>query len=167
MRSSQPFHRKLVNISNQINQNWISNVSINKLSVALNVNGRILGGVNARFGEFPHMCSVNRVRPVLPDQHVGGGNILNNRWILTAASVVPPPALFNSYEVICGRSNLGLSFEPTEQRVRVQTIYRHPQFLGPISANDIALVSDFMSYKNESFTKMLDLSIFRFIWGHS
>lgn len=122
-------------------------------TLSVESNGRISGGVNARFAEFPHLCSVTRTRPILPDQHVGGGNILNTRWVLTAASVVPPPGLLNSYEVICGRSNLGVAFEVTEQRVRVQTVYRHPQFTGPISPNDIALVSGLIVSQTYQFRK--------------
>lgn len=102
-----------------------------------------MGGVNARHGEFPHICAIELIRTILPTQHVGAGNILNRRWILTIASIVSTPPLFSRYEIQCGRVNLGLPSEISEQRVRINTIFRHPDFntLAAFSANDIALVT--------------------------
>lgn len=107
-----------------------------------NSNARIVGGINARDVEFPHICSIELIRAILPSQHVGAGNILNRRWILTAASVITPPPLFARYEITCGRVNLALPFEVTEQRVRINSVINHPSYNGTyFSANDIALVN--------------------------
>lgn len=81
---------------------------------------------------------------MVPEQFVGAANILNQRWVLTAASAVRNPPRFTRFEIVCGRTYLSAILdEPNQQRVRVSAIINHPEYLGsrqPYSANDIALV---------------------------
>lgn len=104
----------------------------------------MIGGVGARRTEFPHICSIQSFLPIIGSTHIGGASIVTNRYVVTAASLIDPPPLpiIGRREVVCGRLNLGLPNEVTEQRLQFGTIFLHPDYLRvPRSPNDIAMVS--------------------------
>lgn len=106
------------------------------------VSPRVVGGVSARRTEFPHLCAIELIRTIGTSTIVGAGNVLSRRWILTVATNIYANSLFQRSEVICGRFDLSVFSEPTEQRLRIVESIRHPQFVasGVNSAFDIALV---------------------------
>lgn len=111
----------------------------------------MIGGVGARRTEFPHICSIQSFIPIIGSQHIGGGSIVSNRFVVTAASLVYPPPLpiIGRREVVCGRLNLGLPNEVTEQRIQISATFLHPDFLQvSTSPNDIALVSHLKIFSN-------------------
>lgn len=103
----------------------------------------MIGGVSGRRNEFPHICSVQSFLPIIGAQHICGSNVLSTRWVVTAASCLErgPIPIIGRREIVCGRLNLGLPNEPTEQRVQIASTILHPDYLGgPRSPNDIAMV---------------------------
>lgn len=104
----------------------------------------MIGGVGARRTEFPHICSIQSFLPIIGASHIGGASIVTSRYVVTAASLIDPPPLpiIGRREVVCGRLNLGLANEATEQRIQFGSIFLHPDYLRvPRSPNDIAMVS--------------------------
>lgn len=52
------------------------------------VNPNIIGGKNARLGQFPHMVSLRYyVEDTGQYLHGCGGGIINTRWVLTVSSI--------------------------------------------------------------------------------
>lgn len=98
--------------------------------------GRIVGGVEAKPGEFPHQVSL---RAFVGSQlvHFCGGAILNNRWIITAGQCLYR-RLSNPHYVraIVGahhRTNDGTAY--TIKRTVI-----HPEYNRPQLSNDIGLI---------------------------
>lgn len=55
------------------------------VDVAAEINWRIIGGEEAKDGEFPYQVSVQ-----VFNDHNCGGAIVSSKWILTAAHCVEP-----------------------------------------------------------------------------
>ncbi|KAJ6647738.1 Trypsin-1 [Pseudolycoriella hygida] len=112
-------------------------------SPSADIGTRVIGGVGARRTEFPHICSIQSFLPIIGATHIGGASIVTNRYVVTAASLIDPPPLpiIGRREVVCGRLNLALPNEVTEQRVQFGTIFLHPDYLRTsLSPNDIAMI---------------------------
>jgi len=112
-------------------------------SAPVDIGTRVIGGVGSRRSEFPHICSIQSLLPLIGAQHIGGASVITNRFVVTAASLVHPPPLpiLGRREVVCGRLNLALPNEVTEQRVQISNIFLHPDFLRiSNSPNDIAMI---------------------------
>ncbi|XP_059129471.1 serine protease 55 isoform X1 [Peromyscus eremicus] len=92
---------------------------------------RIIGGQEAEVGEFPWQVSIREMR-----QHLCGGSIISEWWILTVAhcfySEISPEGL----TVIVGTNDLTTS--PKE--LQVSSIIRHKNFQRYNMDNDIALL---------------------------
>jgi len=91
----------------------------------------IVGGVEARRGEFPYIVQVQ-----LGSGHYCGGSIINENWILTAAHCSSYPS--SSYNVVAGQHDLRVT-ESQEQRRSVSTLVSHPSYNGATLANDVAV----------------------------
>jgi trypsin len=91
----------------------------------------IVGGVEARRGEFPYIVQIQ-----FGSIHYCGGSIINENFILTAAHCSSYPA--SSYNVVAGQHDLRF-IENQEQSRSVERIVRHPNYNGNTIANDVAV----------------------------
>lgn len=101
------------------------------LAKANSVEGRIIGGTNANFGEVNYMASLRN----LENEHFCGGWIHSSRWIVSAASCTIDSTIENTYAVIGSlyRTRGG-------DNVALGLVINHPLY-NPIShENDISLL---------------------------
>lgn len=94
---------------------------------------RIIGGKDAKVGQFPYQVSLRFV-----DKHRCGGSILNNRFILTAAHCVDSDEVLDpsSLYVVLGEIDL----DKNGYRVNVANITVHSEWNMFTLINDIALI---------------------------
>ncbi|XP_026464943.1 trypsin-1-like [Ctenocephalides felis] len=95
------------------------------------VDERIIGGVPAAVGEFPHQISL-RYR----QYHTCGGSILNPSYILTAAHCVEGRAYPPDFTVVTGSIQLLAG----GQSHAVQSIVFHEKFAQSHLNNDVAII---------------------------
>ncbi|XP_014230914.1 trypsin-1-like [Trichogramma pretiosum] len=101
---------------------------------------RIVGGHPARSGEFPHQVSLQLGRPpIMPYQHMCGGSILDEQWILTAGHCVKhlPDQMY--LIVKAGKLHIHDN-EPSEQTANVASIFINRNYKGDVAPFDIALL---------------------------
>lgn len=94
------------------------------------LNERIVGGEDAAHGQFPHQVSL-RAFSGSTLLHYCGGAILNNRWIITAASCTQR-RLANPLHI---RAVVG-----SNQIYRIRRIISHSSYNNPKYDNNIALL---------------------------
>ncbi|XP_069506311.1 serine protease 33-like [Ambystoma mexicanum] len=110
------------------------NVDANDLCGRPKFQSRIVGGQNARSGEWPWQVSIRR-----SDLHICGGTLLNSRWLLSAAHCLTrvSPSEIN---VFLGGLELSGS-NPHSVVSVVKTVQVHPSYSSQSgSLGDIALV---------------------------
>ncbi|KAL3280358.1 hypothetical protein HHI36_017847 [Cryptolaemus montrouzieri] len=94
------------------------------------IDGRIVGGEDASDGSYPYQISLQQLQ-----QHICGGSIIGNQWILTAAHCVVGQTS-SQMSVVTGTNVL----DGSGQRYQVERLIAHPRYNQRTSANDIALV---------------------------
>ncbi|XP_055700366.1 fibrinolytic enzyme, isozyme C-like [Phlebotomus papatasi] len=110
---------------------------------AYNINHhRIIGGVHAIPGEFPHMLSV-QMNSSSNHGHYCGASIINDRWSLTAAHCVKPMSIdTGEVVVIAGAWDFNKPSE-YQQKVMVDQGIQHPSYKGlgkRVAFHDIGLL---------------------------
>ncbi|KAI9556745.1 hypothetical protein GHT06_016536 [Daphnia sinensis] len=95
--------------------------------------GRLIGGTQATQGQFPYVVSISRF-----DQHICGGFIYNDRWIVTTAKCVfgKPMA---ELKVTVGALSL-ITPDPEEQVITFLDMVPFPQYEEATQKHDIALI---------------------------
>lgn len=97
------------------------------------VENRIVGGENAKKGQFPYQISL---RHVLYRQHFCGGSILNSRFLITAAHCTGGLHSNPRYVyAVVGARHLSSGIE-----VKLNKIYRHEAFDSRSLVNDVSLL---------------------------
>ncbi|XP_068081846.1 anionic trypsin-2 [Anabrus simplex] len=101
---------------------------------------KIIGGRNARVGEFPYQISLQR-KDYFWDgaQHICGGAIIDEHHVLTAAH-----CLYGQFQaqlrVVAGVLNVTNTLEPTRVSLTLAQVYLHEGFVFETLLNDIALI---------------------------
>ncbi|XP_063916820.1 trypsin-1-like [Zophobas morio] len=99
---------------------------------------RITNGDDAAPGQFPHQISYQW--GILGfDQHVCGGTIISETWVLTAGHCVTEVPEIGDHKVIAGVTNL---WEDTAEKQTINVVQKivHSDFGGDVGPNDIALL---------------------------
>ena len=99
------------------------------MSIVAHAQQRIIGGSTANITERPYQAAV-----FVDGDFEGGGVIISNRWILTAAHVVDGHS-YSDIEVYFGSTNLNNASSVTARRVIV-----HEDYNDDLQTQDIALI---------------------------
>lgn len=95
--------------------------------------GRLVGGTQAARGDFPYVVSISR-----NEQHICGGFVYNDRWVVTAASCVIDENKADMV-VIVGALSL-ITPDPEEQKIEVFSNVTYPGYNRDTKLHDIALI---------------------------
>jgi len=91
----------------------------------------IVGGEEAKVGEFPWMVDIRR------PTHTCGASIVNAEWVVTAAHCTQ--GAVSSYTVVVGDHDI-TAVEGTEQTRTIERIVNHPSYTPSTFENDISLM---------------------------
>jgi len=94
---------------------------------------RIVGGEDAKHGEFPHMLQLQYL-----GSHMCGASIISDQWALTAAHCVEGEAL-ESMTLVAGQWKLEEN-DGTEQEKELEEVHIHPDYGSAGYDYDIAVV---------------------------
>ncbi|XP_042328188.1 serine protease 27-like, partial [Sceloporus undulatus] len=95
---------------------------------------RIIGGTNAKQGEWPWQISIRKNRG-----HTCGGSLISNQWVVTAAHCFEGPLDPTQYKVNLGEYELPKP-APTMISASISQIIVYPYYAGDVLSGDIALV---------------------------
>ncbi|XP_044160578.1 serine protease 33-like [Bufo gargarizans] len=95
---------------------------------------RIVGGSNANDGEWPWQVSLQ-----YEGNHICGGTLISNQWVMTAAHCVEWTSDYDSFSVVLGMYQLNTpSFH--EIQLYLDEVIIHPDYIGVLTRGDIALL---------------------------
>ena len=92
--------------------------------------GRVVGGHDAKPGQFPHQVSLQwGIPPSIEYKHFCGGSIIAEEWILTAGHCVHAVPGYGSFVIKAGKHNINKN-EDSEQTVEVEKSMVHQSYTG-------------------------------------
>ncbi|GAB0096123.1 hypothetical protein DMENIID0001_115940 [Sergentomyia squamirostris] len=103
---------------------------------AASIQSRIIGGVESKAHQFPHMISIQWTDEP-ENNHICGGALLSKRWILTAGHCVN--FITNHTEVVAGAHGIE-NPSKNEQRRKPKKTYVHEKYCGGVCPHDIGLI---------------------------
>uniref|UniRef100_A0AAY5JYF9 Peptidase S1 domain-containing protein n=1 Tax=Esox lucius TaxID=8010 RepID=A0AAY5JYF9_ESOLU len=83
--------------------------------------GRIIGGKDAPLGSFPWQV-------LITDPHKGGGIVIGDYWIMTAAHVLHGNTRQRVKVCICGNENIVKNLENLSESLEVASVFLHPNY---------------------------------------
>ena len=84
---------------------------------------RIINGLAAQLRQFPYACSLRRAGTL---NHVGGGSLISDTWVLTVRSVTQMFNAPNELAVATGILNFGVTVVSPGLVSIAQAITNHP-----------------------------------------
>jgi secreted trypsin-like serine protease len=96
-------------------------------------NGRIIGGDDAKLGQFPWQISMDAGW----SGHICGGSILSEKWVITAAHCIDAVGSASAFTVRAGLINLNSN---SEQERNAVSVTKHPDWDSWEIVNDLALI---------------------------
>jgi secreted trypsin-like serine protease len=93
---------------------------------------KIVGGVQAKPGDWPWSCSM-----LSSGRHICGGSLINDRWIVTAAHCVSS-TIASTYQWECGLHDRN-NKETWHRRFSSSRVFKHPNYNSRLIQNDIAI----------------------------
>lgn len=116
----------------------------------------IIGGDTADRGEFPYQVSVQH-KGLFGQQHICGGSVINEIFILTAAHCITELSA-HSIVVVAGMTSL-IDDISTKQEIRANTTVIHERYNAVTKDNDIALIKLESSLTLNDYVKAVDLPV--------
>ncbi|XP_040281715.1 transmembrane protease serine 13 [Bufo bufo] len=96
---------------------------------------RIIGGTEATSGDWPWQISL-QVRTSSQYEHICGGTIINNYWVLTASHCFSTSIPLNLMRVVSGTSNL----DQARSTSSIAAVIRHEDYNEDTDDFDVALI---------------------------
>lgn len=106
------------------------------LSIHTEANTRVIGGRDAVRRQVPFIASIRNWGTA---NHIAGGALIGDRWVLTCASILQNRA-GNSLEIFLGIIQLSGSTPSGTISRRSSSVTPHPGFSATSMANDIGLI---------------------------
>ncbi|XP_075696954.1 transmembrane protease serine 13 [Rhinoderma darwinii] len=110
-------------------------MSVRCSDCGLQKKSRIIGGTEANAGDWPWQVSL-QVRTQRQYEHVCGGTIINNQWVLTASHCFSSSVPLNLWRIVAGTINL----DQTRSTSSVAAIIRHENYSDDTDDFDVALM---------------------------
>ncbi|KAM6296250.1 chymotrypsin-C [Aegotheles albertisi] len=107
-----------------------------KPAIPPQLNGRVVGGEDARAHSWPWQISLQYSRSG-QWYHTCGGTLIDPSWVLTAAHCISSS---QTYRVVLGKQDLSVEDEPGSVAMGVEKIIVHEKWNSLLIVNDIALI---------------------------
>lgn len=116
---------------------------------------RIVGGQQARRGQFPFMVSILRQLPYTIS-HKCGGAILNDRAVLSSANCMGS-SIFSFLRMRIAVGAHSRSFDGNGVLHTINRVIKHPDFNNDTRANDIAILQPKFKFTFNQFVAPIQL----------